>query len=249
MLYLALFCLNIFQFTPRYPSAEVEIVNAEMMDPSEKVAFRWHYNRLEVKGLDFHTNFIVTTSRDTLRNDYSNTFGYIAPTSKTDTIRVVLNGKIIHEEVFEIWNMPKPAVRFGYISENQDVSLQYILSNPGLHVFNPVHPMKTCVRIQMFEAKIIKKNGKEIPLTSKSPKGFDDWSDRKQERYWNGQFVFHRIENDVRNYLNKFDQNHLKLLRKMEIGDQLVFGMGVFSCPSCKQSKRNINLTLTVGSK
>jgi len=142
-----------------------------------------------------------------------------------------------------------PAVRFGYISENQNVSLKYILSNPGLHVFNPVHPMKTCVRIQMFEAKIIKKNGKEIPLTTKSARGFDDWSNRKQERYWNGQFVLHRKENDVRNYLNKFDQNHLKLLQKMEVGDQLVFGMGVFSCPSCMQSRRNISLTLTVGSK
>jgi hypothetical protein len=56
MLYLALFCLNISQFTQRYPSAEVEIVNAEMMDPSEKVAFRGHYNRLEVKGLDIRAS-------------------------------------------------------------------------------------------------------------------------------------------------------------------------------------------------
>jgi len=249
MLYFALFCLNIFQFTPRYPSAEVEIVNAEMMDPSEKVAFRGHYNRLEVNGLDFHTNFIITTSRDTLRNDYSNTFGYIAPTTKTDTIRVLLNGKIIHEEVFEIWNMPMPAVRFGYISENQNVSLKYILSNPGLHVYVPGYSIKTCNYLLRFEAKIIKKSGKEISLTSQSPKGFDNWSERKQKRYQNGKFAFYSIQNNDQNYLNKFNQNHIELLKKMEIGDKLAFGMGVLSCPSCKSKKYFIDLTLTVGSK
>ena len=249
MLYLALFCLNIFQFTPRYPSAEVEIVNAEMVYPSEKVAFRGYYNRLEIKGLDFHTNFIVTTSRDTLRNDYSNTFGYIAPTSKTDTIRVLLNGRIIHEEVFEIWNMPMPAVRFGHISENQNVSMKYILSNPGLYVYIPDFLMKPYFSIRTFEAKIIKKNGKEIPLTTKSAKGFDDWSDRKQERYWNGQFVFHRKENNVSNSSNKFSKNHLKLLEKMEIGDQLVFGYSTIICPDCASRAYNINLILTIDSK
>lgn len=249
MLYLALFCLNIFQLTPRYPSAEVEIVNAEMLDPECKVVFRWYYNRLEVKGLDLHTNFIVTTSRDTLNNDYSNTFGYIAPSAKTDTIRVVLNGRIIHEEVFQIRNMPKPEVRFGYITDNQNISLRYILSNPGLHVFVPGFPMKAYFSIRIFEAKIIKKNGKEIPLTTKSAKGFDDWSDRKQERYWNGQFVFHRKENNVRNYLNKFDQNHLKLLKKMEIGEKLAFGKCTIACPDCAFRSYNIDLTLTVGSK
>jgi len=249
MLYLALFCLNISQFAPRYPSAEVEIVNAEMMDPECKVVFRGYHNYLQVNGLEFHTNFILTTSRDTLQKIGFNEFGYVATRQSIDTIRVVLNGRIIHEEIFQIRNMPKHEIGLGYIHENQKVSLKYILSNPGLQIIVPGFPLKFCYGIQMFEAKIIKKNGKEIPLTTKSAKGFDDWSDRKQERYWNGQFVFHRKENDIRNYLNKFDQNHLKLLQKMEIGDKLYFGMCIVSCPSCKSKRHNIDLTLTVGSR
>lgn len=249
MFYLALFCLNIFQLSPRYPSAEVEIVNAEMLDPACKVVFRGYHNNLKVNGLESNTNFTLTTSRDTLQKIGFNDFGYVASRQSTDTIRVVLNGRIIHEEVFQIRNMPRPEVKFGDITENQTVSLSYILSNPGIFVYLPGYPFNLSLNVIGYDAKILYKNGNEIALSHQSPIGFNDWSERKIKRYLRGKFVFHKTETDSEILGNRFYQEQLNLIKKMEVGDQLVFGYGTFSCPSCKQSRRNINLTLTVGSK
>ncbi len=114
-------------------SGQVSVNNYSLVLPGKKVAYRNFNNELEITGLNINESTAIMSRNEKL-NRYDSTFIYIPMfPADYDTLRIFNDGEEVGEVVFKIETLKQPKVYFGEVRGNK-VKLDYLLSNPGLHI-------------------------------------------------------------------------------------------------------------------
>jgi len=210
LIFISIFLKSHFLFS------QGEIINISLLDPYANIIYRNTGTKIIVKGYEQDSTIKLVTTNDTLLKigDY---FHYNSSFASIDTLKAIMNGKIIAQKTYSIENLRKPKIHLGSIRDSL-VTIKDILNNSQLIVSYEPQIAVPCMRLLHFDGLILKKSGKKIPLT-------------KENGIWTG------------NTLNTYQLKHIK---RMKPGDVLHFQNGILSCPSCINTRTIINLRFTI---
>lgn len=236
-----IFILSLVFITAHFTFGQLSILNNALVNPDFPVAYRGFANKIVVKGYEKDSTVTIVTKNDTLKKiaDY---FYYLGSPLKKDTLIVYKEGKELAQKVYNIENLHKPKIFLGEIRDSL-VTVEEILNNKNLIVTHEPQIAIPCTRVLEFNAAIIKKNGKEIPLVKKKQERHIFWSDKNMKRK-TPKTDKSRVA--IYSDINQFNSYQIKLIKNMKIGEVLHIKHCVLSCPSCRKTRVSINLKLTI---
>lgn len=140
---------------------QIKINNNSLYKPSENIAYLNFANDLQIVGLELNASTSIMVGDEKI-NRFDDLFVYAPLVKKnTDTLRVLHNGEQVGEVVMKLETLKTPKVIFGETT-GKTVTLDYVLSNPGLHIsYAPQLVMPTSY-ISGCEMIIKKKDKKEV---------------------------------------------------------------------------------------
>lgn len=116
-----------------FGQVQVTINNNSLFKPSANVAYRNYANDLQLVGIEINETTTIMSGDEKI-NRFDDLFVYVPMKSITsDTLMILHNGEQVGEVVMKIEVLKAPKVFFGEIKDNK-VSMDYLLSNPGLHI-------------------------------------------------------------------------------------------------------------------
>lgn len=112
---------------------QISVRNNSLVLPDKKVAYRNFNNELEITGMEVDASTVIISRGEKL-NRYDDVFAYIPMFPvESDTLRIFSDGEEVGEIVVKIEALISPRVYFGELRK-ATVKLDYLLSNPGLHL-------------------------------------------------------------------------------------------------------------------
>lgn len=156
--------LFVFSFLPFILYSQIKVTNESLIYPEKRILYLGVENSIEVNGADSLELIIVDSRKDTVQNLGTTFFYKPRRDDGFDTLTILYNGKVLDTAIFKVKVLSKAQVYFGE-TRDTTVSMDYILSNPGLQISFYPSILKCWMNINQYDASLIKKNGDEIPLT------------------------------------------------------------------------------------
>lgn len=174
-----LVCFTIF--------GQVQLYNTSLYQSNELIAYRNFSNNLELGGIAINSSTKIMKNNESLTR-FDSIFVYAPMGNQTiDTLKVFQDEKLMGEFIMKVETLKTPKIYFGEYRSGE-IKLDYILTNPGLHLSYEPQLLIPTFYVNACEM-YISKNGKKESLEMVYGNAFSEKQIKKLSKLKSGDKI------------------------------------------------------------